>query len=63
MSLDINQTKPGSCKCGRSPTGICIGWHNLTKEAYESKLVEYNKQLEVTQEEEEAFKELERRNK
>jgi hypothetical protein len=50
------------CGCGRSPTGFCIGWHILTKEQYESKLIEY-KQAEVTPEEEEAWKELERNKK
>lgn len=47
------------CGCGRSPTGFCIGWHALTKEEFERKLLEHNRQLEVTAEEEEAFKELE----
>ena len=27
----------GTCACGRSPTGDCIGWHLLTPEEYESK--------------------------
>jgi hypothetical protein len=31
----------GSCGCGRSPTGKCIGWHGLTEEAYRAKLNEY----------------------
>ena len=22
------------CKCGRSPSGNCVGWHNLTEEQY-----------------------------
>ena len=22
------------CGCGRSPTGKCMGWHNLTEEEY-----------------------------
>lgn len=22
------------CGCGRSPTGNCIGWHNLTEQEY-----------------------------
>jgi hypothetical protein len=26
------------CGCGRSPTGQCIGWHNLTEEEYQEKL-------------------------
>lgn len=51
------------CGCGRSPTGFCLGWHGLTKAEYESKLVEYNRQFEVTEEEEEAWKELERNKK
>lgn len=25
----------GTCGCGRSPTGDCIGWHNLTEELYQ----------------------------
>ena len=32
-----------SCGCGRSPTGRCIGWHNLTEEEYRVKLDEYEK--------------------
>lgn len=27
----------GTCKCGRSPTGNCIGWHSLTPAEYEAK--------------------------
>ena len=23
------------CGCGRSPTGKCVGWHNLTEEQYQ----------------------------
>jgi len=26
------------CGCGRSPTGQCIGWHNLSEEEYQEKL-------------------------
>lgn len=29
------------CGCGRSPTGKCIGWHNLTNEDYEKKKTEH----------------------
>ncbi len=29
------------CGCGRSPTGMCKGWHGLSKEEYETKLKEY----------------------
>jgi len=31
----------GQCGCGRSPTGKCIGWHALTEDAYQQRLVEY----------------------
>ncbi len=31
------------CGCGRSPTGKCVGWHNLTNEDYSAKLKEYEK--------------------
>jgi hypothetical protein len=30
----------GKCGCGRSPTGLCCGWHALTEEAYQAKLAE-----------------------
>jgi|TARA_B110000908_G_scaffold49833_1_gene60890 hypothetical protein len=29
------------CGCGRSPTGMCVGWHGLSKEEYEAKLKEH----------------------
>jgi len=29
------------CGCGRSPTGMCKGWHGLSKEEYEKKLAEH----------------------
>ena len=29
------------CGCGRSPTGKCIGWHNLSEEEYQEKLKEH----------------------
>lgn len=31
-----------ACGCGRSPTGKCIGWHNLTEQQYQQKLAEYD---------------------
>ena len=31
----------GSCGCGRSPTGKCIGWHGLNEEAYQARLAEF----------------------
>ncbi len=30
-----------SCGCGRSPTGKCVGWHNLSEDDYKQKLKEY----------------------
>jgi|TARA_B100001094_G_scaffold328405_1_gene388762 hypothetical protein len=27
----------GTCGCGRSPTGDCIGWHMLSAEEFEAK--------------------------
>lgn len=29
------------CECGRSPTGSCVGWHNLTEDQYDKTLKEY----------------------
>ena len=31
------------CQCGRSPTGLCIGWHRLTEEQYKEKKIEWEK--------------------
>jgi len=36
-----DESKIGSCGCGRSPTGKCIGWHGLTEAAFKEKLQEY----------------------
>jgi hypothetical protein len=27
--------KIGTCGCGRSPTGNCIGWHGLSEQAFQ----------------------------
>ena len=35
-----------ACTCGRSPTGLCIGWHNLTEEKYLEKEQKDKKMLE-----------------
>ena len=32
----------GKCGCGRSPTGKCCGWHALTEDAYQKKLLDWN---------------------
>ena len=34
------------CGCGRSPTGQCIGWHALSEEEYQQKLIEYLEKAE-----------------
>ena len=34
MTPATETMKKGTCGCGRSPTGDCIGWHSLTEEAY-----------------------------
>jgi hypothetical protein len=48
-----NGEKFGSCGCGRSPTGDCIGWHGLNEEQLiEARrkwdLAEYAKQAQET---------------
>jgi hypothetical protein len=45
--------KIGSCGCGRSPTGNCIGWHGLTEDQYTAAkdkwdLEQYQKQAQET---------------
>jgi hypothetical protein len=30
-----------SCTCGRSPTGKCVGWHNLSEEDYQNKKIDW----------------------
>lgn len=36
------ESKIGTCGCGRSPTGDCIGWHGLTEDQYQAKLREWD---------------------
>jgi phage protein D len=36
-----NAEEFGKCGCGRSPTGKCMGWHNLTESEFQSKLAQY----------------------
>jgi len=40
-----NPEEFGRCGCGRSPTGKCVGWHNLTEEQYQAALGEYELEL------------------
>ena len=47
MQTKVNTTgKIGTCGCGRSPTGNCVGWHGLTESAFQDKLAEYQKEQE-----------------
>jgi hypothetical protein len=42
MQVRVNTTeKIGTCGCGRSPTGDCIGWHGLSESEFQAKLQEY----------------------
>ena len=34
----------GTCGCGRSPTGKCIGWHGLSEDEYKKNLEEFHRQ-------------------
>ena len=36
-----NPNVKNECGCGRSPTGLCIGWHNLSETDYKAKLAIY----------------------
>lgn len=45
MTPKVENMKKGTCGCGRSPTGDCIGWHGLTESAYKQKLEEYNSKV------------------
>jgi len=38
------------CQCGRSPTHLCIGWHDLTEEEYQKKKKKYNELKEEEKE-------------
>jgi hypothetical protein len=44
------QKKVGTCGCGRSPTGDCIGWHGLTETMYQTKLAEWQHKEQAKQE-------------
>jgi hypothetical protein len=47
MSPSVEQMKQGTCGCGRSPTGNCIGWHGLTEDAFQARLAEYKAKQEA----------------
>ncbi|HRD42065.1 MAG TPA: hypothetical protein PLI52_04830 [Prochlorococcaceae cyanobacterium AMR_MDS_5431] len=37
MIQSTEQTKTGTCGCGRSPTGNCCGWHALSEEQFQQR--------------------------
>lgn len=41
VTPSVEQMKQGTCGCGRSPTGECIGWHNLTEQGFRDELAKY----------------------
>jgi len=49
MTPSVEQMKTGTCGCGRSPTGDCIGWHSLTEEAFQAELEKYKQLNEDTE--------------
>lgn len=40
VRVQADESQFGKCGCGRSPTGMCIGWHGLTDEQYRVQLAE-----------------------
>ena len=40
-------SEANSCGCGRSPTGKCCGWHNLSEEQFEAKKTEWQAKQEA----------------
>jgi hypothetical protein len=46
MTPSVESMKKGTCGCGRSPTGDCMGWHNLTEEMYRHQLMLYIEEQE-----------------
>jgi hypothetical protein len=37
MTPRVEDMKQGTCGCGRSPTGNCIGWHSLSEAEFQNK--------------------------
>ena len=44
VRVQENNEDIGTCGCGRSPIGKCIGWHGLTEDEYQKRLAEFNRQ-------------------
>ena len=51
MQVRASQFQEGGvpCGCGRSPNGLCIGWHGLTESEYHAKLSEWELEQYKTQ--------------
>jgi hypothetical protein len=49
VRVQEDKSKFGTCGCGRSPTGNCIGWHGLPKAIYEQKLKEYQDKVALNE--------------
>jgi hypothetical protein len=47
VRVKANAAEFGSCGCGRSPTGKCIGWHGLTELDFQAKLEQYHAEQQV----------------
>ena len=47
MTPAVENMKRGTCDCGRSPTGDCIGWHGLSEEEFQKQLAEYQANQET----------------
>jgi hypothetical protein len=45
MKVQEDSKEVGTCGCGRSPYGKCIGWHALSEDDYRQKLAEYEANL------------------
>jgi hypothetical protein len=41
VRVQEDESKIGSCGCGRSPIGKCIGWHGLSEEAFQDRKEKY----------------------
>jgi hypothetical protein len=53
MTPRVEDMKKGTCGCGRSPTGNCIGWHGLSEDQFQLELAKYREKVfeEKTREE------------
>lgn len=45
VKVTEDDKKIGTCGCGRSPTGDCIGWHGLSEEQFQLELAKYREKI------------------